>query len=145
MKTIVSFNSEFPTVSKNEMPVGFELSQYIHQAFIKFGYEILEPNNREGWAWDFVVQKDGFQIEAILGYVNDDSLQWLITTHAHLSLISKLLNRKVSKEKSTLELNHFCTLINDILSSEKFNHIRWYTQDSFDSNELDKWSSSPLV
>jgi len=145
MKTIVSFNSDFPTVSENEMPVGLELSQYIYKALTKAGYQIVGPNDREGWAWDFVVQKEGYQIEAILGYVSDNQLQWLITTHAHFSLINKVFGRKVAMEKSKLEMSDFCGVINDSLSDEKFSHIRWYAQDSFDNNELDKWSSSPLA
>jgi hypothetical protein len=143
MNTIVSFNSDFPAICKNDIKVGFELSQHIYGALTKSGFEIIGPSNREGWAWGFLVQKNGYQIEAIFGYVNDEQLQWLITMHVHLSLVNRIFHKKKTSKKSTVDLMSFCNAINDLLYNDEFNNIRWYAQEKFDKNELERWSPSP--
>ncbi len=142
MRTFVSFESDFPHEGKTGNPPGKELLQYLSVGLRNAGMQVSEPQNREDWAWDFLLDKNGYQIESIVGYVNDLPIQWLITTHLHLSFWKKLFASSVIAQAES-ELQNYCQAIHKLLSDSRFRNVRWYNQRDFDQNATDKWAASP--
>ncbi|WP_428241669.1 hypothetical protein [Gynuella sp.] len=142
MRTFVSFESDFSCEDSIEHPKGQELARYLYNGLRESGFQVREPQNREDWAWDILLLKDGYQIESILGYVNDSPIQWLVTTHLHFSIWKKLFAGSV-KNHAENELQSYCCTIHRLLSNDRFRFIRWYNQEEFDQNVTDKWESYP--
>ena len=140
MRTFVSFETDFP---HDTNPPGQELAQYLCEGLKSSRFEVDGPKNREDWAWDLLLTNDNYQIESIVGFVNDEPFQWLITTHLHLSLWRRLFAGKSFKTQAQKELKRYCLAINKLLSSERFGSVRWYEQKDFDQSLTDKWEPSP--
>lgn len=142
MRTFVSFESDFSCEGKDGNPPGQEIAQYFYEGLKGAGFQVSKPKNREDWAWDFLLNKNGYQIESIIGYVNDSPIQWLITTHLHFTFWKKLFANSVRVEAES-ELRNYCQKIHELLFDSRFRSIRWYNQMDFDQNETDKWAASP--
>jgi hypothetical protein len=142
MRTFVSFESDFSHEGEEGRPPGLELAQYLYQGLRKAGFQINDPQNREDWAWDFILDKNDYQIETVVGYVNDSPIQWLITTYVHVSFWKKLFMSSV-KMQAESELKSYCQVIHGLLSGGEFRAVRWYEQIDFDQNATDKWAASP--
>lgn len=136
MKTFVSFESDFPCKENIEFPCGQELAQYFSDGLKKSGFQVVGPNNREDWAWDLLLNKKGYQIESIIGYVNDSSIQWLITTYLHLPFWKNIPFLNTKNDQSTNDLQNFCKVIDELLSNNHFSKVRWYDQESFDKSSV---------
>jgi len=144
MRSFVSFKTDFSNDTKAEDTPGQELAQYLCEGLCSAGFEVKGPQNREDWAWDFLLSKEAYQIESIVGYVDDDPIQWLITTHLHLSFWKKLFGGASIKTKAGKNLRSYCQAIHQLLSSDnRFRSVRWYEQQDFDQNLTDKWEPSP--
>ena len=142
MRTLASFKINFLYERKAGEPPGKELAQHLSEGLISAGFHVSEPQNREDWAWDFLLDRNGYQIESIVGYVNNSPIQWLITTHLHFSFWKKLFPGSV-KAQAESELKSYCQTIHELLSDSRFQTVRWYDQRDFDQNATDKWATSP--
>lgn len=142
MKTFVSFESDFSHKGKAGSPPGKELAQYLNEGLRNAGFQVSVPQNREDWAWDFLLDKNCYRIESIVGYVNDSPVQWLITTHLHFSFWKNLFASSV-KTQAESELKSYCRAIHELLSDSRFQTVRWYAQRDFDQNATEKWAASP--
>ena len=144
MKTFVSFEMNFSIVSKRENLLDKELLQFLRKKMHNAGFNIQGPKNREDWAWDFLLERNNYQIESIIGYVNDGAIQWLVTTYLHLSFWKKIFGSKIVKVETNRYLRDYCLAIHQILYfDDRFDSIRWYEQRDFDRNITNKWESFP--
>ena len=73
----------------------------------------------------------------IVGLVDDmegtPPRQWLITSHCELGFFKRLFGNKALTEKRDQFLNAFCGKLHAIISSDdRFSHIHWYDEKTFD-------------
>ena len=145
LRTIVSFEAaDYSHERTNDDPPGEELAHFIGKSLSESGFKVVGPENREDWAWNISIKEEGFQIEIIIGFVDDKEIQWLITNHLHLSLARKIFKTNETKSAGTIYLRRLCDAIHKSLSSNnRVRSIRWYRQGDFDQNLTEEWASSP--
>jgi hypothetical protein len=139
LRTFVSFKAAFPT---DGQPAGKELADFIAAALADAGIVYTGPVNREDWAWEIHSQVGEIDLEMIVGYVDDDPRDWLITQTAHLPILARLFGG--SLEKRTAALRPLCNAIDSAIKSDsRFSEIRWYLQRDFEKDHGDTWADSP--
>ena len=140
VRTIVSFNGDFPFDGD---PAGKELADFISSALRSMGIEHTGPDEREGWAWDIYSQAGTVQVECIIGFMDDGPRQWLVTTHGHLPLLSRIFGGNGEQQRENA-LRQFCQAIDrGIKRDPRFNTVRWYVQKDFDKDHGATWSDTP--
>jgi hypothetical protein len=140
LRTHVSFKADFPI---DGQPAGRELADFISSALHSAEIEHTGPEEREGWAWDIRSRAGKVQVECIVGFVDDDPRQWLITTSGHLPLLAKLFGGRGEQVREAA-LRPFCEAIDRAVKSDtRFSTIRWYTKKDFDTDYGDTWGVAP--
>lgn len=139
LRTFVSFKADFPT---DGQPAGKKLADFILTALRVAGIEHTGPEDREGWAWDIYCKAGKIQIECIIGFMDDDPREWLITTYGHGPLLLRLFGGG-GKARETA-LRPFCEAIDSaIKQDDRFSSIRWYLQKDWDALHSDTWGEIP--
>jgi hypothetical protein len=140
LHSFVSFKAAFPVDGE---PAGKELADFISSALRSAGIEHTNPEEREGWAWNIFSQAGKVKIESIIGFVDDEPLQWLITSYGHLPFLNKLFSGGGGQVREAA-LRPFCEAIDSAIKSDtRFSEIRWYTEKDFNTDNGDTWNEVP--
>ena len=138
---IVSFKTRFPPEGS---PPGRQLADFIVQSLEDASIKPLALSEREGWAWTISAQDGQVRIESIIGYIDDGPRQWLITNAARVPLLSKIWKGRTTAEQKEAALRQYCEALHRAIKNDpRFHTIRWYAQESFDSDHGDTWGEAP--
>ena len=125
-------------------PPGRELALFVSDVLTEARLPHQGPLDREGWAWTLQAQQDFTHVEIIVGFTDDDPRQWLITMEGHVSLARGLAIGGNADEARDAALRPFCLALDRALKYDpRFNEIRWYSVEEFDTNHGDTWADSP--
>ncbi|MBC7855161.1 MAG: hypothetical protein IAF94_17150 [Pirellulaceae bacterium] len=138
VKSIVSFVASFPQEYTDDgAPPGEELANFIASSVRQSGLASGVPDERGGWAWEFVTKDDGAEVFSIVGLVDDMDLkpprQWLITISVNSGFFSRLFGGSGAAAKREKLLRIVCEAIHKrIQSDDRFSEVRWYSDKTFD-------------
>lgn len=147
LRSFVGFVAEFPAEHDDIDPPGKELAAFVAARLRNAGFDVTEPTDREGWAWDFDITHDRLKIISIVGLVDDMNSdpprQWLITNDCQLGFFSRVFGGQALAHKRDRFLRELCDALHEIISTDtRFSHIAWYNKETFDK-ESDVSSDSP--
>ena len=128
-------------ISDGNDPPGRELATFIADALRRQGFDVIGPDDREGWAWDMTCRLPNVRIDCIIGAVDDRPRQWLVTTAPRVSLVDRLRGRKHLNVQTG-----FYESLDQILKTDgRFHAIRWYFQADFDRDYGESWAEGPTT
>jgi hypothetical protein len=136
--TFVSVEADFPTWG---MPPGRELAGFISSVLTRAAIPHSAPEELKGWAWTIRSQSGHTRIESIIGFSDDGPRQWQIHTYGYLGILDRLLRRGAADPEA---LRGFCEAIDRAIKSDgRFRTIRWYEQETYETDFGDTWDDAP--
>lgn len=138
LRTIVGFVASFPSEREaDDAPAGRFLAEFIATQLRTAGFNLIGPNERQGWAWDISATVDGINIDTIIGLVDDleskPPRQWLITIDHAVGIWNRLFGSRSQRDQREFAMRKFCEIIHKtITSDDRFSHIFWYNKDTCD-------------
>ena len=133
----VGFVAAFPAGDDSDNPPGIELAEFVTAELRSAGFNSGRPEDREGWAWEFITIHKDCEIQSIVGLVDDMKAtpprQWLITNDLQSGFFARLIGgKKLASHHSTV-IHEFCSALNRIMHTDsRFTHVVWYNKDTFD-------------
>lgn len=146
VRTIAGFVAAFPSERKADgAPAGRPLAEFIATQLRATGFNVLGPTERQGWAWNISATVDGVRIDTIIGLVDDiestPPRQWLITNDHAVGIWNRLFGSRAQREQRELAIRRYCETIHKTISSDdRFSHIFWYNQETFDRPDDSPWT-----
>lgn len=102
---------------------------------------IRDPEDREGWAYDFGGEWCGLPFEVIVGST-DEVRPWVARIEVQARFLSRILRRKTADEAACLA--DLCRKIHDGLAAdERVDETRWYSDEAWMKDPDHGWTREP--
>ena len=138
VRTIVGFVAAFPSDREGDgAPAGRLLAEFIATNLRSTGFNLLGPNERQGWAWDMSATKDSITVNTTVGLVDDmestPPRQWLVTNDYTVSIWNRIFGSRSQHEQRDRSIRRYCEAIQKIMESDgRFSQILWSNKATFD-------------
>jgi hypothetical protein len=137
MRTEVSFSEKFTNPDQNDESKAQSLADFFMNSLSAQGLNCTTSQNLEyGVSFKCLVGQHNFHL--IIGFVNDEGRDWLISTNSCLGLLKKLITSDKKEHKILTE-----TLHSILTQDQRFTKVRWYTLEAWNLAPDKDWSQSP--
>jgi hypothetical protein len=112
LRTIVAFVASFPSEREaDDAPAGRFHAEFIATHLRTAGFNLIGPNERQGWAWDISATLYGINLDTIIGLVDDmeskPPRQWLITIDHAVGVWNRLFGSRSQRNQRDLRCGSF--------------------------------------
>ncbi len=138
MKTEVSFSATFADPLAGDDAKAKSLAEFFIEKLVENGYQCSKAEDLD-YAFAFRCIVDDRNFYLIVGLVDDEDREWLLSTNSDLGRIKRLFGgTDVEQHKALTQVLH------SIMEPEsRISNVRWYTAEDWNNRPDESWSDTP--